>query len=285
MARRGKDSSDKIFQRKKELKTQEFKREIKTKSKISDVIIACEDSVSSPTYFKMIVQKLIDARLITQYSFVIANYKHSNPSGVLEDLENHTCDNGKTYKHFKHRWIVIDRDITRVNGGGHTKEDFNLALQSAKKLKVEVAYSNDSFELWYLLHFAHRNTAILRDDTLNEVIKKLKAKNPHKFTKLDKDNIKEANYTKLIFDELLELQETAIKNAKKLLASHSDGCNPERDNPSTTVHLLVELLNKIVLNCISHDKQNVQIFQNNQTINKSYKCTLTNRELYQYEIL
>lgn len=243
MARRGQDSSGKIFQRKKELEAQKFKREKDRKSKIPDIIIACEDSVSSPTYFGLIVEKLIKQRLITQDSFVIANHNHSNPSGVLEDLKKHTCDNGKTYKDFEHKWIVIDRDAKRVNGGGHGREDFNKALQSAKKLKVEVAYSNDSFELWYLLHFTYRNTAILRDDTLNEVIKKLKAKNPHKFAKLNKDNIKQENFTKLIFDELTSLREIAIKNAKKLLASYGFEHNPENDNPSTKVHLLVGVLN------------------------------------------
>lgn len=243
MARRGQDSSDKIFQRKKELEAQEFKREKDRKSKIPDIIIACEDSVSSPTYFGLIVEKLIKQKLITQDSFVIANHSHTNPIGVLEDLKKHTCDNRKTYKDFEHKWIAIDRDAKRVNGGGHDGEDFNKALLSAKKLKVKVAYSHDSFELWYLLHFAYIDTAILRDDTLNEVIKKLKAKNPHKFTKLNKDNIKQKNFTKLIFDELLELQETAIKNAKRLLASYGVGHNPESDNPSTTVHELVVVLN------------------------------------------
>lgn len=240
MARRG---GDKIHNRKKELKAQEFKRDKATKSKIPDVIIACEDSVSSPIYFRMIVDKLIKEKTITQDSFVIANHTHSNPSGVLEDLKKHKCDNGKTYKDFEHKWIVIDRDIARVNGCGHGKQDFNNAILNAKRLKVEVAYSNDSFELWYLLHFEYRNTAILRDEILDEVIKKLKAKDPHKFIQLSKDNIKQENYTKLIFGELLEAQVVAIKNAKKLLESYGDSHNPESDNPSTTVYLLVEVLN------------------------------------------
>lgn len=285
MARRGQDSSDKIFQRKKELNAQEFKREKERKSKIPDIIIACEDSVSSPTYFELIVENLIERKLITQDSFVIANHKHSNPSGVLEDLEKHTCDNGKKYKNFEYKWIVIDRDTKRVNSGGHSREDFNRALQSAKKLKVEVAYSNDSFELWYLLHFAYRNTAILRDDIVKEVIRHLKNKNQHKFARLNKDNIKQENFTKLIFNELAPLQEVAIKNAKKLLLSYGTEHNPENDNPSTTVHLLVELLNKLIISSICHDKQDIHIINDNQKINKYEKCILKNMELYQYEIL
>ncbi|DAB35346.1 MAG TPA: hypothetical protein CFH82_00700 [Sulfurospirillum sp. UBA12182] len=241
MARRS--GGDKLFQRKKELEEKDFRRKKADKAKIPDVIIACEDSVSSPTYFQKIVEKLIQEKRITQDSFVIANHNHSNPSGVLDDLKKHICNNGKTYKDFEHKWIVIDRDIARVNGGGHSKEDFNLAILNAKRLKVEVAYSNDSFELWYLLHFEYRDTAILRDEILDEVIKKLKAKNPHKFSLLDKTTIKQSNFTKHIFDELIVLQDVAIRNAKRLLDSYGDNHNPESDNPATTVHLLVEVLN------------------------------------------
>ena len=76
-------------------------------------------------------------------------------------------------------------------------------------------------------------------------IKKLKEIEPHKFAKLDKNNIKQENYTKLIFKTLQPLQEVAIRNAKKLLASYGERHNPENDNPSTRVHLLVEVLNSI----------------------------------------
>ena len=44
----------------------------------------------------------------------------------------------------------------------------------------------------------------------------------------------------------MHLQDNAIKNAKKLLEKHEEiGHNPESDNPCTTVHKLVEILNKI----------------------------------------
>ena len=240
---------DKIHNKKKELEKKDFKRRVNDKKTVPDIIIACEDSVSSPTYFQMIVDKLIEKKRITQDSFVIAKHNHTNPIGVLSDLKAYTDENGKTYKDFDHKWIVIDRDRERVNGGGHKKEDFNNALQNAKSkksnLNIDVGYSNDSFELWYLLHFEYRNTAISRDDIVKQVIKKLKEKEAHKFSKLNKDNIKQENYTKSIFETLKPLQDVAIRNAKKLLESYGKGHNPESDNPSTRVHLLVEVLNSI----------------------------------------
>lgn len=139
------------------------------------MIIACEDECSAPTYFKMIIQGLIKKKVITQDSLVVAKHKHNTPKGVLEDLIKHK-ENGKSYKDFEHKWIVIDRDSPRVNGGGHSKDDFNGALSKAKTLKVEVAYANDSYELWYLLHFHPRTSGIMRDEILNQVISKLKKK-------------------------------------------------------------------------------------------------------------
>jgi len=246
MARRGQDSSDKIFQRKKVEQTRkDLERKKVKREKRVDIIMACEDSVSAPTYFKSIIQKLLDDKCITPDSFVIAMPYHTNPSGVLEDLKSHKTSSGKTYNDFTHKWIVIDRDIQRVDGGGHSAEDFNLAMQQAKKEKVEVAYSNDAFELWYLLHFDYIDTALLRDEINERLIKKLKDKNPHKFVKLNKENIKQANYTKLIFDELQLFQEVAMQNAKKLLESYGVDSSPQSNNPSTTVHKLIEILNRL----------------------------------------
>lgn len=144
---------------------------------------------------------------------------------------------------------MIDRDSQRANGGGHTAEDFNNAIRNAKNrrrdLNIEVAYANDSFELWYLLHFEYRNSAISRDEILTQVIQQLKDKEPYKFTGLTKDNIKQKNYTRLIFETLKPLQSVAIQNAKNLLSFYADEHNPECDNPSTTIHKLVMILNTL----------------------------------------
>jgi len=253
MARRNQDSSDKLHNRRKEaLKAKKFKNNVKNRHKVPDIIISCEDSVSAPVYLNKIVENLIKDKKITQDSFVIVNQKvlkGTNPLKVLERLKKYSDANGKSYKDFQHKWIVIDRDKERVNGGGHTSEDFNSTLLSAKSkketLNIEVAYSNDAFELWYLLHFDYISTSLLRDEINKRLIIKLKEKNLHKFSKLNKKNIKDENYTKHIYDELLELQDTGIKNATKLLESYGNEYNPENANPSTTIHKLIEILNTL----------------------------------------
>lgn len=215
----------------------DFKRSEDNRNQILDVIIACEDSVSAPTYFREIMEKLKEDREITPTSLVIANHQHTDPEGVLKDLISY---NG--YKYFTHKWIVIDRDKENLQNG-HKQENFNNALKKAKRLKVEVAYSNDAFEFWYLLHFNYRDTAILRDELTEQVIKKLKNLDANNFSSLDKKSIKTEEYTKLIFNSLLSKQKTAINNAKKLLESYGNEHKPEKDNPSTTIYKLVEILN------------------------------------------
>ncbi len=244
-------SRQKPSSRKKEQEKKDFQRKTNDKEKVHDIIISCEDSVSAPAYFQKIIDKLIQNKKITQDSIVIVNQKKvkgSNPTKVLERLKNYN-ENGKLYKDFTDKWIVIDRDTPRVNSGGHTAKDFNEALQNSKskisKYNVDVAYANDSFELWYLLHFDYINSSLHRDDINKKLIKKLKLKNPSIFSNLDDENIKTVKYTKLIFDELLASQEKAISRAKKLLLSYGENHNPEKDNPSTTVHKLVEILNSL----------------------------------------
>lgn len=195
-----------------------------TQDERSMLLIACEDSVSTPLYFRAIFNDLKNNHAIAASSLVIAKHKHTDPDGILDDLLNHP-----NYKDFDHQWIVIDRDAERTNGGGHTIENFNQAIVRAKDKNIKVAYSNPCFEIWYLLHFEYRNTAIDRD----ELVKQLKRNYRYKKNKL--------------FSLNQDQQNTAIKNATNLIQSWIDTpqctTKPATDNPSTAVHDLVKLLN------------------------------------------
>jgi hypothetical protein len=119
-------------------------------------------------------------------------------------------------------WCVFDRDSFPAN-------NFNNALILAQEKNIKVAYSNEAFELWYLLHFHFYQTGIPRHDYCKKLDKLL----GHKYKK----------NSETIFEELEAFQSDAIRNARKLLEQY-DSVKPENDNPSTTVHLLVEELNK-----------------------------------------
>ena len=59
-------------------------------------------------------------------------------------------------------WCVFDRD-------SWTEEDFNKAIKNAKAQGFGVAYSNEAFELWYILHFEFLNTGIPRTKYLQKL--------------------------------------------------------------------------------------------------------------------
>jgi len=196
------------------------------RKELDRVIIACEGTVTEKQYFQSIFDDLVENNNIAKTSLVIAKHSHTDPKGVLADLEKALEKDSE----FEHKWIVVDRDEVKPNGGGHDVENFNGAISSAEAKGIDVAYSNPSFEIWYLLHFEYRNTALSRD----EVIIELK-----KYVDYEKNS-------KTIYIELLDLQKNAIDNAKKLEAmhtSHGRKLDPAIDNPSTTVYKLVETLN------------------------------------------
>jgi hypothetical protein len=206
---------------------QSKKRTKNTRDELKMVIIACEDSKSSRFYFQAIFNDLIQRHCIAATSLIIAKHKHTNPFGVLQDLFDH-----EGWQDFEHKWIVIDRDEERTNGGGHSLEDFNNAINHAISKKIEVAYSNPCFEIWYLLHFEYRNTAIDRDDLVNHLEDK------YKYTK--------NQLFSCVFDE--SLQKDAIENSTRLLQSWIDSQGKvisATDNPSTKVHELIKILNNI----------------------------------------
>jgi hypothetical protein len=119
-------------------------------------------------------------------------------------------------------WCVFDKDAFPL-------KNFNDAITLAEREGIRVAYSNEAFELWYILHYEFLNTGISRDD----YITKLETKIGKKYKKNSND----------MYELLIDKQETAIHHAQKLLSLYNP-CQPGQDNPATTVHLLVEELRK-----------------------------------------
>lgn len=121
-------------------------------------------------------------------------------------------------------WCVFDRDECSA-------DDFNGAIQRAQSNDVQVAYSNQAFELWYLLHFHYYHAPMRRQD----YVERLNGL-------LDRPYRKNASD---IYDLLYERQSDALANAERLSRQYRP-TNPATDDPSTTVHLLVQQLNRFV---------------------------------------
>ena len=180
--------------------------------------IVCEGEKTEPNYFKKFSVN-VDITLIK------GRGKDTN-SLVEEAIE---LKNGLESDERDRVWCVFDRD--RNDQNPHDAQNFNAAITLAKTNGIKVAYSNDAFELWYLLHFHYYNTGISRKDYKNMLTNQL----GHEYKK----------NSERIYEELKDKQENAIKNAKRLLEKY-DRPNPESDNPSTTVHLLVAELNSFI---------------------------------------
>ncbi len=185
-------------------------RKVNTREIKQRFLIVCEGEKTEPNYFQSF--------RVPKFVIEIKGFGY-NPSKLVE-----AANELKSKDDYDQVWCVFDRDDC-------PKQDFNSAISSAKSSNIQVAYSNEAFELWYVLHFEFLNTGIPRDD----YIKKLTSLLGKKYQK----------NSKTIYNDLLDKQDIAIKRAKKLLEEY-EPLKPEQDNPSTTVHLLVEQLKRFV---------------------------------------
>lgn len=118
-------------------------------------------------------------------------------------------------------WCVFDRD-------SFGPDAFNNAIRKAQSAGFQVAYTNQAFELWYLLHFDDHRTALDRSQYWDI----LKDRLEHTYRKNSPS----------MYQELQARQDQAIRRAETLLAGYGEAHNPQQDNPCTTVHLLVKAL-------------------------------------------
>lgn len=124
-------------------------------------------------------------------------------------------------------WVVFDKD---------ENEDFDEAIVFAKKVGLNVAWSNECLELCLLLHFQDLRSAITRTDYYYKL-------NNH-FKDGDINNgIYDKNIIK-IFDITAPFIDKAIQRSKSLIYDYGQVGNfcPSKMNPCTTVQELVEEL-------------------------------------------
>ena len=117
---------------------------------------------------------------------------------------------------------------------------FVLLQEYAGKHGYQIAYSNPSFEYWYLLHFEKRNGYLKDCDATINVLK-------------SRGYLKNYEKSADVFDELLPSQAKAIERAKERverLSAEQTNVISHDSNPVTTVYELVEYLNSQRKQCI-----------------------------------
>jgi hypothetical protein len=204
MARRRKPSGRKMADKGQRLRG----RAVNTRALRPTFLIVCEGKQTEPNYFRKF---------------------RVNAHVVIRGLGAHTIGLVQETRELQARgeynqvWCVMDRD-------SFPAQRFNDALVLARENGIQVAYSNQAFELWYVLHFGYHQVATDRSEYARLLT--LHLGEPYHKNSAE------------MYDLLQGRQPDAIRNAARLLESHGARHNPEKDNPCTTVHLLVQELNR-----------------------------------------
>ncbi len=194
----------------------------KTKDVSQFFLIALEDEKSSRYYFQQLIkEKGLNAAV------TCVPHCGTSPKNVLSGIPIYLKSNPECK--LSKAWIVIDRDSFPI-------DNFKGTIESARQQNICVAYSNESYELWILLHFKDVYGHKGRDEINKELDVCFK----------DKYNMDYSKNCNDIYTILKPMQHDAIKRAKKLLIHWikiGGKLDPANNNPSTTIHFLVNCLN------------------------------------------
>ena len=196
----------------------------KSRELITYFLIVCEGEKTEPNYFKSFPKQV--GKIVYDIEF------DGGGISTLKVVEKAIELRDKSKQKYDRVWAVFDRDSFKSNS-------FNNAILKAKANNVSCAWSNEAFELWYLLHFHNRITAMKRDEykkAIEDAVNNLpgKRKSTFKYKKNDTEMYSLLNK--------LGGQDSAIKRAKEL-ANGIIGEQFANYNPQTMVFKLVEELN------------------------------------------
>jgi hypothetical protein len=135
-----------------------------------------------------------------------------------------------TEEGFDELWVVFDKD--------DFDKDFDNAINKAAASGLRVAYSNECFELWYLLHFIYIESALTREEIVEKLTTNLKKHTGDATLKYQK-------HSESMYSLIRGLEKKATDRAESLLKIYSGEKSFKKKNPSTTVHTLVSALKKL----------------------------------------
>ena len=196
------------------------------------ILIVCEGENTEPSYFR-------------QFRLSSATIKPVGEGYNTLSLVKRAIKLSKE-NNYDQIWCVFDADPKPSN----TKQtqNFNKAIKLAEKNKFGIAYSNQAFEYWLILHFDdHQGGSMERSDYNDKINQLLK---PFGFAYEGKDS-------KIITEEIFEVLDGVdikTKKERKILAieraernyNKHDHTNPAKEESTTTVFRLVKELLKYV---------------------------------------
>ncbi len=199
-------------------------------------LIVCEDQATEPAYFAQF--KEIFDKITPKTIFVKPVGTGKSPKGVVEQaiIEREKLK-AETYKEVDFVWAVFDKDDADKNET--TVNNFETAFEIAKKENIHLAYSNEVFELWLLLHLT--NVSVINPIPRKEIYNLLETAIKNSGTLYENFVYTHGNANVIPIISQIGNEEQAIKKAEKLFELQKDK-QIMQANPSTKVYLLVKEL-------------------------------------------
>ena len=217
--------SDDLFHKRKAKSAKNLRRKRAKRSPYERILIVCEGEKTEPNYFKEIVR----VYELNTANIVIDGKCGSSPMSVFEYAESLWDVEDAKGDSYDRVYCVFDKD---------SHETYGKALNMIRGKKPEntffAANSVPCFEYWFLLHFTYTTKPHFsagNASSADSVIKDLKQYMP------DYSKGNEGIFS-ILFNRLKFAKENAEKS---LICSSQNGT----DNPSTTVHKLVDYLENL----------------------------------------
>lgn len=226
---------------------------------IFNFILFCEDSVSEPLYFEALAERYSNIKISPHKDSLSKNrnirkaLNYCIQEGIIDSVTEEAISEEVNI------WCVFDRDKS-IDPSQNTDSDidFDLSIKAALTSGLNVAWSNDSFELWVLLHYkelifdtellGHRNAFY---GQLTDIVKNLENQSEKlkRVTNNDqfsyKVNMKRPVHFREFLPELMTKTEVAILNSKKLYEASISLNDPSKKSPCTLIFKLVEKIEEV----------------------------------------
>ena len=166
-------------------------------------LIVCEGVRTEPDYFRAFRMTAATVKAVGQAM---------NTTCLVSKAISIRDSEQKKKRTYDQCWVVFDKD-------DFPAKDFNDAIALAERNGFRVAYSNQAFEYWFLLHFnLYKGT--LHRNSYPDMLSRLMGI-PYSKTE---------GFGAIMYNRLLHMQPQAIKNASAVLAGMSHG-NPAWKSP------------------------------------------------------
>lgn len=211
----------------------EKKRKIEFKSKRKFYLIVCEGEKTEPNYFESLKSSL--PKGVLELTNIDVDGTGKNTLSIIEEAKKLRKRYEEKYlRKIDKVWAVFDKD-------SFPSKNFNNAINKGEnsRPKINCAWTNEAFELWYLLHFNYYNTGISRHQYQKLIEREINQAS-------NKTNFRYEKNSKEMFSLLNKYgsQIDAIRNAENLENLYFDR-SYSNHNPCTKVHKLINELIKL----------------------------------------